>query len=170
LPHDDHVCVANAYKEAFFDLRRRPDHDEPLFPGAEATLRMLEEAGWLLGIATGKSQRGVRAMLDRHGLHGRFLTIQTADENPGKPHPGMLLAAMAETGAEPTGVVMIGDTAYDMQMARNARAIGVGVAWGYHCPDELRDCGARMVVDDYGALPSALDFVMKENGCVLAPS
>ncbi len=169
-PQDDHARIANAYKEAFFELRKRPDHDEPLYPGAKAALDALEQAGWLLAIATGKSQRGVRAMLERHGLQGRFLSIQTADENPGKPNPAMLLAAMAESGVEPTGMVMIGDTVYDMLMARNARAAGLGVAWGYHAPEELRQSGANAVVEDYAALPFALENISKEHGCALAPS
>lgn len=151
-----HWRLAHSYKEAFASLRSRPDHEEPLYPGALDSLSRLAEAGWLLGIATGKSQRGVRSMLDRHGLHGRFLSIQTADEHPGKPHPSMLLTAMAESGVGVAETVMIGDTAYDMLMAKKAGVTGIGVAWGYHHPDELRQAGADAVVEAYDALLALL--------------
>lgn len=156
LDSDLHWRLAHSYKEAFASLRSRPDHEEPLYPGALEALAELEQAGWLLGIATGKSQRGVRSMLDRHGLHGRFVSVQTADEHPGKPHPAMLLTAMGEMGAEAAETVMIGDTAYDMLMAGHAGVAGVGVSWGYHHPDELRQAGAVAIIDVYEALPALL--------------
>lgn len=165
-----HHAIANSYKEAFFDLRQHPGHDEPLFPGALAALAALEEAGWLLAIATGKSQRGVRATIERHDLHGRFLSVQTADENPGKPHPGMLLSAMSALGATPAETIMIGDTAYDMLMARNAHTAAVGVSWGYHRPDELLTAGAANVIDGYDALAPLLDDILRERTCAPAPS
>lgn len=167
LDEDLHWRLSHAYKEAFAALRSRPDHEEPLYPGALAALDQLEQAGWLLALATGKSQRGVRSMLERHGLHGRFLSIQTADEHPGKPHPSMLLTAMAELGAMPADTVMIGDTAYDMRMAKNAGVGAIGVAWGYHPPDELRQAGADVVVEFYEALPVLLLGAKTETGeCV----
>jgi phosphoglycolate phosphatase len=134
--------VAEAYRQAFFAMRSRPDFHEPLFPGVAAALDALDSAGCLLGVATGKARRGLLATLERHGLCGRFVTLQTADLNPGKPHPAMLLRAMAETGADPDRTVLVGDTSYDMEMARRAGARAVGVAWGYHdrrC-EELADC------------------------------
>lgn len=171
LESDLHWRLAHSYKEAFAALRSRPDHEEPLYPGALAALAQLEQAGWLLGIATGKSQRGVRSMIERHGLHGRFVSIQTADEHPGKPHPSMLLTAMGELGAAPADTVMIGDTAYDMRMAKNAGVAGIGVSWGYHHPDELRQAGADAVVEVYEALPALLlEAMAGKTECVLLPS
>lgn len=171
LDGDLHWRLAHSYKEAFAALRGRPDHEEPLYPGALEALAALEQAGWLLGIATGKSQRGVRSMLDRHGLHGRFVSIQTADEHPGKPHPSMLLTAMGESGVGPAETVMIGDTAYDMLMAKKAGVTGIGVAWGYHHPDELRQAGADAVVEVYEALPALLLGAKVGNReCVSSPS
>ena len=96
----------------------------------------------LLGIATGKARRGLLTTLERHGLSNRFITLQTVDSNPGKPHPAMLLRAMAETGVDPSATVVVGDTVYDMEMARRAGVRAVGVAWGYHTPDELEATGA----------------------------
>ena len=138
--------VTEAYRRAFFALRSRPDFHEPLFPGMVAALDSLDSAGCLLGIATGKARRGLLATLERHGLGSRFVTLQTADSNPGKPHPAMLLRAMAETGVDPDRTVLVGDTSYDMEMARRAGARAVGVAWGYHDRRELEAAGAHRIV------------------------
>jgi phosphoglycolate phosphatase len=159
--HEMHRQVAEAYKESFRGLRLLPDTEEPLFPGVMETLEQLEAQGWLLGLATGKSQRGVQAMLDAHDLHGRFVTIQTADDNPGKPNPAMLVRAAAECGVDCADMVMVGDTEYDMLMARAAKAHAVGVSWGYHAIEELRAAGAHDVLDGFEALP---DLVARLTG------
>lgn len=151
-PGNLHRAVAESYKQAFRALRVLPEREEPLFPGVREALAEMEAAGWLLGLATGKSRRGVDAMLDSHDLHGRFVTIQTADDNPGKPDPGMLLRAGAETGVDAGRVVMVGDTVYDMRMACAAKAAPLGVSWGYHHMDELRQAGAALVVDSFDGL------------------
>ncbi len=164
--HGTHRAVAEHYKDAFRALRLLPDNAEPLFPGVIETLDALEAQGWLLGLATGKSRRGVDNMLRNHGLWGRFVTIQTADDNPGKPHPGMLLRAAAETGVEAADMVMIGDTAYDMAMARAARATGIGVSWGYHSIPELHQSGAFTVIDSFEGLAEMLDALPGTHQCV----
>ncbi|SOE00509.1 HAD-IA family hydrolase [Caenispirillum bisanense] len=150
-----HRAVADSYKRSFQVLRAAPDHVENLYAGAVDAIAALEAQNVILGIATGKSRRGVAAMLARHGLEGRFLTIQTPDDNPGKPHPGMLLRAMAETGAASEHTVMVGDTTYDMAMARAARCHALGVAWGYHPVEELHAAGAHVVIEDYADLLAA---------------
>lgn len=160
-----HRAAAEAYKDAFRTLRLKPETLEPLFPGVLAAMDALEQDGWLLGLATGKSRRGVDAMLDNHGLHGRFVTIQTADDNPGKPDPGMLRRAAAETGADATRVVMIGDTSYDMLMAVAARAKGIGVSWGYHPVKELHAAGAHAVIDHFDALGETLARLPGDHAC-----
>ncbi len=138
--------VAELYKQAFTDLRRGDAIDEPLFPGVVDLLDALEGEGVVLGIATGKGRRGLRITLEHHGLAGRFVTLQTADDAPGKPHPEMLRRAMAETGADAATTAMIGDTTYDILMALNAGTAAIGVSWGYHPPEELRAAGAHAVV------------------------
>ncbi len=155
-----HQAIAQSYKDAFFVLRERPDHDEPLFPGVGAALDRLEADGWILGIATGKSRRGLEAMIERHGFRGRFVTCQTADGNPGKPHPAMVLRAMEEAGALPERTVMIGDTTFDMQMGRAAKAWAAGVAWGYHPPSDLTTAGAQKMIDDWTSLPGAITSLL----------
>ncbi|HIJ38390.1 MAG TPA: HAD-IA family hydrolase [Rhodospirillaceae bacterium] len=159
LPHygaELHVSVAQAYKQAFLEARGGGGEGEPLFPGAVAALEALEQAGWQLAIATGKSQRGLDSMIQRHGLQGRFVSLQTADHHPSKPHPAMLSKAIADAGVMPADAVMIGDTSFDMAMGRNAKSRCVGVAWGYHAPEELLDAGAEKVVENFSLLPGAM--------------
>ena len=153
---DRQTRLVEGYKSAFFELRQRPDHHEPLYPGVLEALAATEEAGFLLGIATGKARRGLMAVLERHDLQHRFVTLQTGDQGHGKPHPDMLLRAMAETGAAPADTVMIGDTSFDMMMATNAGVDAIGVTWGYHPAAELTTAGARLLIAAFSELPAAL--------------
>lgn len=147
-----HRSLVDGYRTTFQRHRAEGWVEEPLFDGLAGVLDRLEADGWVLGVATGKSDRGLRLCLERHGLHGRFVTLQTADRHPSKPHPAMLRAAMDEAGADRHATVMIGDTSFDMTMARAAGVTALGVGWGYHAPEELRDAGAAAVVDDAAAL------------------
>jgi phosphoglycolate phosphatase len=150
--------LTEAYKAAFFDLRQSADHHEPLFPGARDVLdRLAAREDVILGIATGKSRRGVQAIMDLHDLHGRFATIQTADDHPSKPHPSMVSTALTETGVLPQRAIMVGDTTYDMEMARGAGARAVGVSWGYHPSAALTAAGAETVLDSFEDFDAALD-------------
>lgn len=164
--HDTHRQVAEAFKGSFQAMRLLPETMEPLFPGVHDALDELERQGWLLGLATGKSRRGVDSVLRAHGLEGRFTTIQTADDNPGKPHPAMVQRAAAEMGVDLSRVVMIGDTHFDMMMANSAKAAAVGVAWGYHTIEELHDAGARVVLDSFDNLAEVLDGLLGSHSCV----
>lgn len=157
-PSDSRLAahVSESYRQAFLALRTAPDYHEPLFPGAREALMQLDQEDVCLGIATGKARRGLLASLERHGLGHHFVTLQTADLAAGKPHPEMLERAMAEAGAPPQATVLIGDTSYDMTMAANALVAGVGVAWGYHEAEELRQCGAVTIVETFEELPAAL--------------
>jgi len=144
--HSDlHAQLGEDYKTAFQRLRGCGLVDEPLFEGITDALSTLVEDGWLLGVATGKSDRGLALCLDHHGIGRHFVTLQTADRHPSKPHPSMIQQAMAEAGAAPETTMMIGDTAYDIGMARAAGVTAVGVAWGYHDETELFAEGAHHV-------------------------
>ena len=145
VPEGDHAALTQTYKDAFFAMRGAGRVEEPLFDGILDLLDALEGDEWLLGVATGKSDRGLRHCLESHGLGGRFVTLQTADRNPSKPHPAMALAAMAEAGAEPGQTVFIGDTGWDMGCARGAGVGAIGAGWGYHEVDELTAEGAHGV-------------------------
>ena len=142
------------YRRLFFEQRTAAATPDPLFPHTHATLRALEALGYLLGVATGKSRRGLDAVLASHNLQDCFLTRQTADGHPGKPHPGMLLQAMAEVGVTADDTLMLGDTSFDMAMAVNAGVTPIGVAWGYHDVDTLQDPGARVILNDFRELPA----------------
>ncbi len=157
---DDARALSTAYKGAFFDLRTSADHQEPLYPGAREVLDALAERDdVVLGLATGKSMRGVRAILDLHGLHGRFVTIQTADDNPSKPHPGMIRVALTETGVAPEKAVIVGDTTYDVEMATTAGIAAIGVGWGYHAASALERAGAARVLHGFDQLIPTLDHL-----------
>jgi phosphoglycolate phosphatase len=140
-----HLALAEDYKLAFQRLRGAGLVEEPLYEGVADLVEALEKDGWLLGVATGKSDRGLRLCLERHALHPRFVTLQTADRHPSKPHPSMIEQAMADAGAAPETTLMIGDTSFDMAMARAAGVTAVGVAWGYHEPQELLAAGADFI-------------------------
>lgn len=158
--------LSERYKSAFRDLDRDPGECEFLFPGAKDMIDALSrQDGVVLGIATGKSRRGVDRLFAREGWDKHFVTIQTADEHPSKPHPSMLTRAMQETGAAPHETIMIGDTTYDIEMARAAKVGALGVTWGYHLAQELEDAGAHLLIHDYESMPPALAHIYaKLNG------
>ena len=152
-----HQRLADHYKQAFFRLRSEGTMGaEPLYPGIAALLETLAAQGWALGVATGKSDRGLAHVLAHHGIGHHFVTLQTADRHPSKPHPAMIEAALAEAGVAAAQAVMIGDTSFDMAMARAGAVRALGVSWGYHPADELIAAGAERVVDDVRQLAEAL--------------
>ncbi|MEO7564542.1 MAG: HAD-IA family hydrolase [Sphingomicrobium sp.] len=144
---DDHFELAEKYKKHFIALRAAGRVEEPLYPGILDLLDALEEHGFALAVATGKSDRGLKHCLDAHGLRARFVSLQTSDRHPSKPHPSMIHQALADSSAEAADTLMIGDTSFDMAMAVAAGAVPVGVAWGYHEPAELIDAGAVTVAE-----------------------
>ncbi len=144
------------YKTMFRARRTAGTLDEPLYDGIPELLTGLHDAGWLLAVATGKSTRGLNACLETHGINHLFTSLQTADGHPSKPHPAMLEAALLEAGVPAENAVMIGDTSFDMTMAANAGVRAIGVEWGYHTPDELRDAGAANVARDMAHLEALL--------------
>jgi len=151
---DFHDHLSESYKLAFQQLRRDNAVSEPLYPGIAELVRELDADGWLLGVATGKSDRGLNLCLTHHGIHAHFVTLQTADRHPSKPHPSMLLTAMAEAGANPESTLMIGDTSFDIDMALAAGVHALGVGWGYHAPADLIAAGAHAVAMDSSELRS----------------
>ena len=140
-------AVVEAYKTGFRDLRLSGALREPLYDGIAGLIDELSGEGWQLAVATGKSDRGLYACLDTHGIRHRFVSLQTADRHPSKPHPAMLEAALFEAAVQPGDAVMIGDTSFDMEMAVAAGVRAIGVAWGYHEAHELREAGAVAVAE-----------------------
>lgn len=163
--YETRVELAERYKTAFRDLDRDPSECEYLFPVVKDVIKALSERGDVaLGIATGKSRHGVDRLIEREGWHGCFATIQTADDHPSKPHPSMIEAAMTETGADKAATIMIGDTTYDMDMAKAAGVGAIGVTWGYHHADELQECDPHHIVDEYDDLLPAIDTLFVQLG------
>lgn len=155
------TALGSAFVEAGRALRDAQAHDELLFPGVVDVLEHLAARDVLLAVATGKSRRGLERTLEEHGLGGHFIILKTSDDGPGKPHPAILMDAIAEAGSSPQTAVMIGDTVYDIAMARSAGAYAVGVGWGYHEPDELSAAGAHAIVDQFQDLPNTLDTLWR---------
>ncbi|MGN6496224.1 MAG: HAD-IA family hydrolase [Tsuneonella sp.] len=155
-PGERQAAAVEAYKAAFRASRMEGRLHEPLYDGMLAVIERLTAAGWTLGVATGKSDRGLQACLASHGVLERFVTLQTADRHPSKPHPAMLEAALFEAGSSAQESVMIGDTSFDMAMARAAGVRAIGVAWGYHAPSELMEAGAEAIAENPAHLEQLL--------------
>jgi len=170
LPQAFAVLAADhsvAVQAQLVELYRRPPgalvHEpsvppDPPFAGiSEVVAALSQREDIVLGIATGKSRRGVARVLARERWAAHFLTIQTADEHPSKPHPSMILQAIVEAGVDAAATLMVGDTTYDMEMAANAEVGAVGVAWGYHPPERLTRAGAHAVAPNCAALLAIID-------------
>lgn len=154
---DQQKTITENYKTAFRQRREEGLLHEPLYEGIAELLQELHADGWSLAVATGKSDRGLDACLAGHGLTDLFVSLQTADRHPSKPHPAMLEAALFEAGAQPGRAVMIGDTSFDMQMATAAHVRAIGVSWGYHAHEELTATGADFVASSTAELRAELD-------------
>lgn len=165
LPDADeatHIRLAAGYKSAFHALRARGEVHEPLYDGIVDVIESLAASGWQLAVATGKSDRGLALCLAHHGLTDRFVSLQTADRHPSKPHPSMLHQAMADAGATLETTVMIGDTAYDIDMGAAAGVATIGVTWGYHAPEILIRHGATHIATHPDQLPALLATCVPE--------
>jgi len=158
-PHhgpEDFDRLAAAYRTEALRIRDTEEDVENLFEGAREVVAELRAAGFLLGIATGKARRGALHFCARYGMEGWFDTIQTPDNNPGKPHPGMIESAMSETGVERHRTVMVGDTVFDLEMAQNAGVFGIGVTWGNHPTDDLEAATPHHIVKRMDDLPRVI--------------
>ncbi len=156
----EHAALVEGYRASFVAARAagRVEAVAPLYPGARAALeRLAARPDTLLGVATGKARPGLDHLMRAHDLGRFFATSQTADAHPSKPHPSMLVAALAETGCAPDAAVMVGDTEFDVAMGRAAGLATVGVAWGYHPRTRLEAAGADVVIEDFAALDAALE-------------
>ncbi|KEJ96818.1 phosphoglycolate phosphatase [Pseudosulfitobacter pseudonitzschiae] len=157
LTPTQHAALVQGYKDSYRTLRLAHGAAEasPLYPGALAALQKLAASDdILLGVATGKSKRGLDALIEAHGLERMFVTRQCADFHPSKPHPSMIHTALSEAGVDAANAVMVGDTSFDMDMAQAAGVAGIGVTWGYHAPEALS--AATHIVQDFDALHTTI--------------
>ncbi|MXU66412.1 HAD-IA family hydrolase [Oceanomicrobium pacificus] len=151
--------VAEGYKQAFIAQRAAMGGEAAaqLYPGARDALdRLHGRDDVLMGVATGKARRGLDHAYEAHGIGHYFVTSQTADHHPSKPHPAMLDQTLADTGCAARDAVMIGDTEFDIAMGVAAGFRTIGVTWGYHPVDRLRGAGADILIDRFDALDAAL--------------
>jgi phosphoglycolate phosphatase len=155
---DEHLRLTADYKTGHTAFREdgAAVNSAPLYPGAADTIHALDRAGHLISAATGKSRAGLTRFLAHHGLDRIFLGTQTADDAPSKPNPQMILNVLAETGVHAANTVMVGDTEYDMAMAKAAGCTAIGVRWGYHPEDRIRRGGADHLVDRFDQIPGLL--------------
>lgn len=151
--------AVDAYRSTFADARIRGAKPE-LYEGiADVIEKLAAHDETLLAVATGKSRRGLNALIESHGWQGTFISTQVADDHPSKPNPSMILRALSETGIDPHHTVMIGDTTYDLEMARAAGVRSIGVTWGYHDASALSI--ATACVDSPAAIIPAIDKVLE---------
>jgi phosphoglycolate phosphatase len=142
LPVADYPKLSARYRTHYMDR----DAAIPLFGGVDEMLEALAGRGHQLGVATGKSRRGLDEALAQAGIAGRFVCTRCADEGFPKPHPDMLLALLERTGVAPSAALMIGDTVHDLQLAANAGVDAVGVTYGAHPADALERESHRALV------------------------
>ncbi len=152
----DHLALADAYRHSFVSMRQQDDFHEPLFQGVRETLSALSHDAVFMGICTGKNRRGLDHMLGYHGIDHHFHTLQTPDTNASKPAPDMVFSALNETGCEAPDCVVIGDTTFDMAMAKAAGAVAIGVSYGHHLEEQLLQAGADLMIHTMTELPDAL--------------
>lgn len=148
-PVDDEInAMVSSFKQNFSNGINDIPLQEPLFPGIRDLLSKLEvREDILLGVVTGKSRRGIDKICEAYKLK-RFVTLKTADDCPSKPNPAMVLESCSETGVLPADTYVVGDTLYDMQMAKQAGTRAIGVSWGYHTTDALKQAGAEVVLNE----------------------
>lgn len=148
LPVARHPELAARYRHHYL----AHDGEIPLFEGARELLQELDDAGYYLAVATGKTRAGLDVSLSHHGLRQRFHATRCGDEGRPKPHPDMLLHVMATTGVEADTALMIGDTVHDLDLARNAGAQALAVAYGAHDAAELASRAPLATVESIAAL------------------
>lgn len=152
---DDFVeGFATTYRRCYLGSGEAPE--TPLYPGARALLEWLDREGFLLAVATSKSRPGLDQALASSGLGGLFVTTATSDEYPSKPNPAMLEGVIRNTGVEPANTRMIGDSVYDLEMARNAGVRAIAVTHGVHTAERLREASPLALVADLHGLHTRL--------------
>ncbi|MCW4234553.1 MAG: HAD family hydrolase [gamma proteobacterium symbiont of Stewartia floridana] len=149
-----HLQIAARYRVHFFSDDEAPSQ---LFDGARETLQELSDRGHMLAVATGKGRQGLDYALETTGLGDLFHLTRCADETFSKPHPEMLNQILELSGMDSHQALMIGDTEYDMEMARNAGMSCLGVTYGVHAVDRLRKHNPLDCIDDIAEIPKWLD-------------
>ncbi len=157
-PPETLAALDRAFRDASLAYRRsHPQANGQLYPGTRAALERLNTPDTLMAVATGKARRGLEHVLDAFAVREFFVATQTADDAPSKPHPGMLENCERMTGIAADRTAMIGDTTFDILMARAHGCTAIGVSWGYHPVEALLEAGAHVIIDDFAELDGALE-------------
>lgn len=145
--------VRDAVRQQYVHHFVASDHlPTPFFPGVEKTLTALKEAGHSMAVATGKSRRGLNRALNNQGYEGFFHATRCADETKSKPDPLMLVELLEEFDARPHEAVMVGDTEFDMAMAKRAGVHRVAVDYGAHSVEQLEKHDLSLCMSDFSEL------------------
>ncbi|WP_153773503.1 HAD family hydrolase [Pseudomonas sp. MNR3A] len=137
------------YADIYTALDQQPS---PLFEGVVESLEAFRSEGYRLAVATGKARRGLDRVLKANGWEGYFDITRAADETRGKPHPLMLEEILAHCRVEPGRALMVGDSAFDLQMASNAGMHSVAVGYGAMSLQALSEFGPQMCVEHFSQL------------------
>lgn len=145
---DQILSMLDIYRETYQQLVQQDDRGQVMFDGMrEQILALGGMDETLLGIITMKSRRGLNRVVDAYDIRQYFQVLKSADDGPGKPAPDLMLDAISETGVEARQALMVGDTSFDIMMAKAAGAKAIGVGWGYQTIDELLDSGADAIAE-----------------------
>lgn len=159
----DILDLTERYRVAFRGQRARGDINERPYEHVMNTLQGLTHDETFMAVVTGKDRRGLDSVLAHHDFGHFFHSLQTPDNNPGKPAPDMVWTANNETATDARDTVVIGDTSFDMEMARNAGAFAIGVTYGNHEEETLRRSGAHLLIHSFDELPAALRTLSHED-------
>ena len=155
--------MVRAYDLLLPQLRADPAFAEKPFDGVGDLLHELSSTSDIvLGVATGHRSDTIAPALEELRWTGLFRTVQGADMAPSKPHPAMLLQALAATGVAPNDAIFVGDTTFDMEMAQAAQLRSIGVGWGYHQTERLMAAGAQRVVQTVDQLRDCIRSTLSE--------
>lgn len=152
------------YRQSFIEMRAESGAEAtaPMYPGAREALERLHlQDNTLMGVATGKARRGLDHAYVSHRIGQYFVTHQTADGHPSKPHPSMLYQALNDTGVEAEHAVMIGDTEFDIAMGKAAGFATIGVSWGYHPLERLKAAAPDVIIGTYDDLDETLENIWR---------
>ncbi|WP_017905767.1 HAD-IA family hydrolase [Pseudomonas asplenii] len=154
ISDEELVVFRQHYADSYISLEAVPS---PLFPGVVESMAAFREAGYQLAVATGKARRGLDRVLRAHGWLDYFDITRAADETASKPHPLMLEEILAHCGVPASQALMVGDSAFDLQMARNAGMDSVAVGYGALSLDELQVFEPRLAIDSFPELHAWLN-------------
>jgi phosphoglycolate phosphatase len=148
IPAEKAQALAAQYNANYY----AGESEIPLFAGAADTIMALSKHGFKLAVATGKGRRELNSALEHCGLGKYFHSTRTVDECFSKPHPQMLDELMEHLVVLPERTLMIGDTSYDLHMAKNAGVSSIGVTYGAQPAEQWQHLNPIQQFNDFSSL------------------